>query len=262
MYSLIEDNWILLSVSAFSISWYADLTELYKSNLASHRPCESPEKTDAEVSILWLPDARNWLIGKDPDAGKDWRWEENGWTEDEMLEWHHQCNGHEFEEAPGVGDRQGSLVCCSPWGCKESDTTEWLNWLTDAKRGLIRKDPDGGKDWSQEGKGTEDEMVGWHHWLSGHEFEQAPGDGEWHGIMACCSPWDYKESDITEQVNDNSVICSSAFVTIFYFTIFYFITILRFCFYAGHCLLKNSRDWTITYLLLTRKWKLFSLSSD
>ena len=68
------------------------------------------------------------LICKDPDAGKDWRWEEKGITEDEMVGWHHWLNGHEFEQVLGVGDGQGSLVCCSPWGCEEWDTTEWLNW--------------------------------------------------------------------------------------------------------------------------------------
>ena len=88
------------------------------------------EKTDAEAKtpILWPPDGKNWLIGKDPDAGKDWRLEEKGMTEDEMVGWHHWLNGHEFDQALGVGDEQGSLVCCSPWGCKELDTTEWLNW--------------------------------------------------------------------------------------------------------------------------------------
>ena len=77
---------------------------------------------------LWPPDVKNWLIGKDPDAGIDWRQEEKGMTEDEMVGWHHWLNGHEFEQALKVGDGQGSLACCSPWGCKESDTTEWLNW--------------------------------------------------------------------------------------------------------------------------------------
>ena len=70
----------------------------------------------------------NWLIGKDPDAGKDWRQEEKGRTEDEMVGWHHQLAGHEFEQAPGVGDGQGSLACYSPWGCTELDTTEPPNW--------------------------------------------------------------------------------------------------------------------------------------
>ena len=83
---------------------------------------------EAETPILWPPDAKNWLIGKDPDARKDWRWEEKGTTEDEMVGWHHWLNGHEFEQALGVGDGQGNQACCSPWSCKESDTTERLNW--------------------------------------------------------------------------------------------------------------------------------------
>ena len=89
-----------------------------------------PRRTDteAETSILWPPDVKNWLICKDPDAGKDWRREEKGMTGDETVGWHHWLNGHEFEQAPGVGDGQGSLVCCSPWGHKELDMTEWLNW--------------------------------------------------------------------------------------------------------------------------------------
>ena len=87
-------------------------------------------RTDAEAKtpVLWPPDVKNWLIEKDPDAGKDWRWEEKGMTEDEIVGWGHWLNGHEFEQAPGVGDGQGSLVCFSPWGRKESDTTEPLNW--------------------------------------------------------------------------------------------------------------------------------------
>ena len=83
---------------------------------------------EAEAPILWPPDAENWLIGKDPDAGKDRRQEEKGTTEDEMVGWHHWLDGHEFEQALGVGDGQGSLVCCSPRGRKESDTTELIAW--------------------------------------------------------------------------------------------------------------------------------------
>ena len=83
---------------------------------------------EAETPILWPPDAKNWLIWKDPNAGKDSRQEKKGTTEDEMVGWHHQLSGHEFEQALGVGDGQGSVACCSPWGCKELDTTEWLNW--------------------------------------------------------------------------------------------------------------------------------------
>ena len=89
-------------------------------------------RTDAEgeTPILWLPDAKNWLTGKDPVAGKDWRWDEKGMTEDEMVGWRHWLDEHEFEQTLGAGDGQRSLVYCSPWGCKESDTTGRLNWLT------------------------------------------------------------------------------------------------------------------------------------
>ena len=81
-----------------------------------------------KLQILWPPDVKNWLIGKDPDVRKGWRQEEKGTTEDEMVGFHHRLDRHEFEQAPGVGDGQGSLACCSPWGCKELDTTEQLNW--------------------------------------------------------------------------------------------------------------------------------------
>jgi len=83
---------------------------------------------EAEASILWPPDVKNWLLGKDPDAGKDGRQEEKGTTEDEMFGWCHRLNGCEFEQAEGVGDGQGSLASCSPWGRKESDMIERLNW--------------------------------------------------------------------------------------------------------------------------------------
>ena len=100
-------------------------------------------RTDAEAEtlILWLPDSKKWLVGKDPDAWKDWRQEEE-MTQDETVGWHHWLDGHEFEQAPGVGDGQRSLVCCSPWGSKESDTTERLNWTelrSDYLRALRRQ---------------------------------------------------------------------------------------------------------------------------
>ena len=85
-------------------------------------------RTDVEAPVLWPPDAKNWLLGKDPDAGKDWSQEENSVTEDEMVGWHHWLNGCEFEQALGVADGQGNLACCDQWGCKELDTTEQLNW--------------------------------------------------------------------------------------------------------------------------------------
>ena len=80
------------------------------------------------MTILWPPNMKSWLNGKDPDAGKDWGPEEKGKTEDEMVGWHHRVNGHGFGWTPGVGDGRGGLACCGSWGRKESDTTEWLNW--------------------------------------------------------------------------------------------------------------------------------------
>ena len=82
---------------------------------------------EAEAPILWPLDAKNQFTGKDPDAGEDWGQEEKGEAEDEMIGWHYQLNGYEFEQAPRDGGGQGSLACCSPWGLKESDTTEQLN---------------------------------------------------------------------------------------------------------------------------------------
>ena len=89
---------------------------------------------EAETSILWSPHAKSWLIGKDPDAGRDWGQEEKGTTEDVMTGWHHELDGHEFEQTPGVGDGQEGLACCDSWGHKDrtqlSDWTE-LNWTDD-----------------------------------------------------------------------------------------------------------------------------------
>ena len=84
--------------------------------------------TEAETPILWPSDVKNWLLGKDPDAGKDWRQEEKGTTEDEMAGWHDRLDGHEFGWILRVGNGQGGLACCDSWGRKESDTTERLNW--------------------------------------------------------------------------------------------------------------------------------------
>jgi len=87
-------------------------------------------RTDAkaETPIPWPPDVKNWLNGKYPDARKDWRQEEKGTTEDEMVGWHHWFDGHKFEQVLRVGNGQESLACCSPWGCRESDITDQLNW--------------------------------------------------------------------------------------------------------------------------------------
>ena len=84
---------------------------------------------EAETPILWLPHAKSWLIGKYPDAGKDWGQEEKGTIEDEIVGWHHWLNGRGFGWTPGVGEGHGGLAGCGSWGHKELDTTEWLNWI-------------------------------------------------------------------------------------------------------------------------------------
>ena len=112
-----EDSWE-------SLGWQGDQTVKSKRN-QSWIFIKRTE-AEAETPIILPPDVKNWLIGK--DSGKDWRQEEKATTEDEMVGWHHWLNGHEFEQVPGVGDGQGSLASCSPWGCEESDMTEQLNW--------------------------------------------------------------------------------------------------------------------------------------
>ena len=110
--------------------WTVELEKILESPLDCKEIQPVPPKGDqswvfigrthakAETPILWPPDAKSWLIGKDPETGKDWRQEEKGATEDEMVGWHHRFNGHRFGYSPGVGDEQGSLVCCGSWGHK------------------------------------------------------------------------------------------------------------------------------------------------
>ena len=159
---------MLLNCGVGEDSWESfDCKEIQLVNPKGNQPWIFVERTDveAETPILWPSDVNDWLIWKDPDAGKDWR-QEKGTTEDEMVGWHHQLDGHEFffwhcfdrdlfiylfifvvnfvvhwnetdghefEQALVVGDGQGSLMCCSPCGHKEVDTTEWLNWTEHLK---------------------------------------------------------------------------------------------------------------------------------
>ena len=121
---------ILLTCGILEDSWQSLDCKIQQVNPKGNQSWIFTGRTDAEAEtpVLWPPDVENRLLGKDPDAGKDWRQQEKGMTEDEMVGWHHQLDGHEFNQAPGVGEGQGSLACYSPWGCKELDTTEWLNW--------------------------------------------------------------------------------------------------------------------------------------
>ena len=140
-----EESWV----------WRINAFELLEKTLESPLDCKEIQlvnpkgnwswvflgRTDveAETPTVWPPDVKNWLIGKDPDAGKDWRQEEKETAEDEMVGWHHWLDGYEFEQAPGVGDGQGSLASCSPWGHKESDMTEQLNWTESCCEFIILK---------------------------------------------------------------------------------------------------------------------------
>ena len=108
-----------------------DCKEIQPVHPKGNQSCVFIGRTDveAETPIIWTPDSKNSLTGKRPDAGIDWRWEEEGMTEDEMTGWHHQLNGHEFEQIPVDGDGQGSLVCYSPWNRKVGhDWVTRLNW--------------------------------------------------------------------------------------------------------------------------------------
>ena len=143
-----QKNWCFWTVLEETLQSPLDCKEIQPVHPKENQSWIVIGRTDAkaETPILWPPDEKNWLFRKDPDAGKDWTQEEKGTTEDEMVRWHQWHNRYELEQSLGAGDEQGSLACFSPWGHKESDMTERLNW-TDAKSWLIGKDPDAGKDW-------------------------------------------------------------------------------------------------------------------
>ena len=128
---LSTEELMLLNCGVGEDSWESlDCKEIQPVHSEGDQPWVFFGRNDAkaETPVLWSPHAKSWLIGKDSDAGRDWGQEEKGTTEDEMTGWHHRLDGREFEWTPGVGVGQGGLVCCSPWGHEESDTTEWLNW--------------------------------------------------------------------------------------------------------------------------------------
>ena len=116
-----------------------DNKEIKPVNPKGNQPLGFIGRTDAkaEAPILWSPDAKSWLTGKDSDTGTDWGQKEKGAIEDEMVGWHHRLNGHEFEKTPGDSDGQGSLVCCSLWGHKELDTT----WQVKRSNNVEKREP-------------------------------------------------------------------------------------------------------------------------
>ena len=125
------DHWSHhLNCAVGEVSWESlDCKEIKAVNSKGNQSWLFIGRSDAEAEapIHWPPDAKSWLISKDPDAGKDWGQKEKWMTEDKMVGWHHRLNGHEFEQALGDGEGWRSLAFCSPWGCKESNTTEWMN---------------------------------------------------------------------------------------------------------------------------------------
>ena len=125
---------MLLNCGAGEDSWESplDSKEIKSVNPKGNQSWIFIGRTDVEASMLWPPDVKNWLTGKDLEKlkagiGKDWKQEVKGTTEDKMVGWHHRLDGHEFEQVPGLGEGQGSLACCSPWGHKEPEITEQLN---------------------------------------------------------------------------------------------------------------------------------------
>ena len=134
-----KENWVLKNWCFWTVVLGKTLESPLDCKIKPINPKENQSwifigRTDAETEtpILWSPDAKNWLLGKDPDAGKDWGQEEKGMTEDKMVGWHHQLDGHEFEWTLRVGDEQGGLACCDLW-VTESDTTKRLN-STDSRK--------------------------------------------------------------------------------------------------------------------------------
>ena len=138
VYSKVIQLYICIYLFFFIILWAVvlekifesplDIKEIKKVNSKGNKTWIFIGRTDAEAPMLWPPGVKSQHVRKDPDAGKDWRQEKKRMTQYEMVGWHHRLNGHEFEYAPGVGDGQGSLACCSPWGHKESDRLS--DWTT------------------------------------------------------------------------------------------------------------------------------------
>ena len=169
---------------------------------------------EAEAPVLWPPDVKSELTRKDPDGRKDWKQEEKGTTEDEMVRWHHQLNGHEFEQTPGDGEGQGCLACCSSWGHKESDRTEWLNnnnkttdiWGSQVEL-VIRNLPANAGDTRDVVFDPWVEKIPWR-----RQWHPTPVllPGKFHGwrSLVGCSPWGREESDMTEWLHfDFSLSC-------------------------------------------------------
>ena len=159
--------------------------------------------TEAEVPILWPPDIKNWLTGKDPETGKDWGQKEKRVSEDEMIEWHHKFNGHKLGQTLGDDEGHRSLTCCSPWGHKELDTTWWLNnsnniYSYGFQGGSVVKESA-----CQVGRHRRlgfDPLVRKTPWRRKWQPMPIflPVKSHWQRSLMSHGPWGYKESDMTE----------------------------------------------------------------
>ena len=169
-----------------------DCKEIKSANLKGNQPWILIERNDAEaeVSILWPPDANSLFIGKDPDAGKDWRQKEKRVTEDEMVGWHHQCNGHESEILSVVSDSLWPHGLYSQWNSPSQNT--WVGSYS-LLQGIF----------PTQGLNPGLLHCRWIHYQlshqgsNGHELGQTLEDGEGQGSLVCCSPWGCKEVDMT-----------------------------------------------------------------
>ena len=164
-------------------------------NAKGNQPWIFIGRTDpkAEAPILWPPDAKNWLIWKDPDAGKNWRQEEKGMTEDEMVGWYHQLDGHDFEQAPGVGDGQGSLVCCSLWGCRVGH--DWSNLAAAADSILKNRDIAYWQRSSIQGCGFSSVMYGCESCIKKSEYQRIDAFELWCWRRLLRVPWTARKSN-------------------------------------------------------------------
>ena len=226
-------NWCFWTVVLKTLERPLDCKEIQPVNPKGNQSWIFTGRTDteAETPMHWPPGGKTWLIGKDPDAGKDWKQEEKGTREDEMVGWHHRLNKREFEQALGVGDGQGSLACCSPWGHKESDMTEQLNW-TDYCTSIAQVFLDSsvgqestcnaGYPWRRERLSTPvfwpGKFHGWYRSMGlqrvGHDWATFTLITAWflclHSHLCLCLPWHlvapFQLSQATEKTKEESIL--------------------------------------------------------
>ena len=191
----------LLEFAQIHVHWVSDAIQPSHPLSSPSPPAPNPSQHPYIWSKLWFSSSHVWMWESDHKEGwapKNWYF----WTAMSEKTLESPLDSKEIEPINPKGNQSWIFI-----GKTDAETETPVLCPPDVKSQLIRKDPDTGKDWRQEGKGmNEDKMVGWHHWLNGHEFEQAPGDGEGQESLVCCIPWGCEESDMTEQLNNNNSI--------------------------------------------------------